>query len=66
MSYYNRYNEFIVNGDYIMVPGIKLAPKSSDRQVVYKTGKSRLLSNAQLDGNTKVQGLFSRNPKQTK
>ena len=41
MSYYNRYNEFIVNGDYIMVPGIKLAPKSSDRQVVYKTGKSR-------------------------
>ena len=42
MSYYNRYNEFIVNGDYIMVPGIKLTPKSGDRQVVYKTGKSRL------------------------
>ena len=42
MSYYNRYNEFIVNGDFIMVPGIKLQPKSSDRQVVYKVGKSRL------------------------
>ena len=35
-------------------------------EVNLKTGKSRLLSNAQLDGNTKVQGLFSRNPKQTK
>ena len=42
MSYYNRYNEFIVNGDYIMVPGIKLTQKSSDRRVAYKVGKSRL------------------------
>ena len=42
MSYYNRYNEFIVNGDYIMVPGIEITEKSSDRQVVYKVGKSRL------------------------
>lgn len=42
MSYYNRYNEFIVNGDFTMVPGIKLQSKPSDRQVVYKVGKSRL------------------------
>lgn len=35
-------------------------------EVNLKTGKSRLLSNAQLDGNTKVQGLFSHNSKQTK
>jgi lipopolysaccharide export system protein LptA len=35
-------------------------------EVNLKTGRSRLLSNAQLDGNTKVQGLFSRNSKQTK
>ena len=42
MGYYNRYNEFVVNGDYIMVPNIKLTPKASDRKVVYKIGKSRL------------------------
>ena len=42
MSYYNRYNEFVVNGDYIMVPGIEITKKSGDRQVVYKVGKSRL------------------------
>ena len=42
MSYYNRYNEFVVNGDFIMVPYITLTPKSSDRQLVYKVGKTRL------------------------
>tara|TARA_R100000900_G_scaffold144325_1_gene128223 strand:+ start:928 stop:1245 length:318 start_codon:yes stop_codon:yes gene_type:complete len=42
MTYYNRYNEFVVNGDYIMVPGIKLTPKLSDRKIVYKVGKTRL------------------------
>jgi hypothetical protein len=42
MTYYNRYNEFVVNGDYIMVPSIKLNQKSSDRKIVYKMGKSRL------------------------
>ena len=42
MSYYNRYNEFVVNGDFIMVPSITLTPKSSDRKLVYKVGKTRL------------------------
>ena len=42
MSYYNRYNEFIVSGDFIMVPSIKLIPKSTDRKIVYKVGKTRL------------------------
>ena len=42
MSYYNRYNEFIINGDYVMVPSIRLTPKSSDRKIVYKVGKTRL------------------------
>ena len=41
MSYYNRYNEFVVNGDYIMVPFIKLAMKTSDRETVYKVGKNK-------------------------
>ena len=42
MSYYDRYSEFIVNGDYIMVPSITLGIKSSDRETVYKVGKTRM------------------------
>ena len=42
MSYYNRYSEFIVNGDFIMVPQISLVRKSSDRRIVYKVGQTRL------------------------
>ena len=40
MSYYDRYTEFVVNGDYIMVPSITLDIKSSDRETVYKVGKT--------------------------
>lgn len=42
MSYYDRYTEFVVNGDYIMVPSITLDIKSSDRETVYKVGKTRM------------------------
>jgi hypothetical protein len=42
MSYYNRYVEYVDNGDYIMVPHIKLDEKSSDRETIYKSGKSRM------------------------
>ena len=42
MTYYNRYNEFIINGDYTIVPHIKIPPKSSDRKISYKVGKTRL------------------------
>jgi len=42
MSYYDRYSEFVVNGDYIMVPSIILDIKSSDRETVYKVGKTRM------------------------
>jgi len=42
MGYYNRYDEYVRNGDYIMVPYIKLTNKSSDRTVIYKVGKTRL------------------------
>ena len=42
MGYYNRYDEYITNGDYVMVPYIKLTNKSSDRTMVYKLGRTRL------------------------
>ena len=41
MIYYNRYKEFLVNGYLKNVPGIILPPKSTDRYVTYKEGKSR-------------------------
>ena len=42
MGYYNRYNEFVSNGDYIIVPHIKITAKASDRKISYKVGKTRL------------------------
>ena len=42
MTYYNRYSEFAVNGDYIIVPQVKIPAKSSDRKISYKVGKTRL------------------------
>ncbi len=42
MAYYNRYNEFVVNGDYIIVPHSKIPAKSTDRKIAYKVGQSRL------------------------
>ena len=42
MAYYNRYNEFVVNGDYIIVPQVKIPAKSSDRKINYRVGKTRL------------------------
>ena len=32
MSYYNRYSEFVVNGDFIMVPHISLVRKSGGQE----------------------------------
>tara|TARA_R100000908_G_C3622099_1_gene67067 strand:+ start:32 stop:349 length:318 start_codon:yes stop_codon:yes gene_type:complete len=42
MTYYNRYNEFVVNGDYIIVPQVRIPAKSSDRKINYRVGKTRL------------------------
>lgn len=42
MVYYNRYNEFIKDGEHIIVPSIVLTKKSSDIVVNYKKGVSRL------------------------
>lgn len=39
---YNRYNNFIKNGRYEIVPSVKIMPKSTDCMEVYEAGKSRL------------------------
>jgi hypothetical protein len=40
--YYNRYNEFLFNGEQTVVPYISLPQKASDKVYIYKVGKSRL------------------------
>ena len=39
---YNRYNEFLSNGEQSVVPYISISSKSSDKRYIYKVGQSRL------------------------
>jgi hypothetical protein len=41
-QYYNRYSDFLINGDQTVVPYVSLPRKSSDKSYIYKVGKSRL------------------------
>jgi len=42
MAYFNRYQYFLVNGEQTVVPFVTLPAKTTDKRVVYRTGKSRL------------------------
>ncbi len=39
---YNRYGEFLQNGQQTVVPCINIPSKSSDKRYIYKVGMSRL------------------------
>jgi hypothetical protein len=39
---YNRYKDFIINGQQTVVPYINLQSKSTDKRYIYKVGQSRL------------------------
>ena len=41
-DYYNRYNNFIVNGQQTVVPYIALPSKSTDKRYIFKVAQSRL------------------------
>jgi len=41
-QYYNRYSDFNINGDQTVVPYITLPSKTSDKNYIYKVGRSRL------------------------
>jgi hypothetical protein len=41
-QYYNRYQDFLVDGNFNIVPGIKLPIKGTDKYHQYKKGKDRL------------------------
>ena len=40
--YYNRYNEFLINGEQTVVPFVQIPSKTTDKSFVYKVGISRL------------------------
>ena len=35
-KYYNRYNNFVINGQQTVVPYINLPSKSSDKRYIYR------------------------------
>ena len=42
MDYYNRYQNFLLNGQQTVVPNVKLPAKTTDKKYVYRQGMSRL------------------------
>ena len=42
MATYNRYSQFINNGEYKNIPFIKIPESTSDKYEIYKLGKTRL------------------------
>ena len=40
--YFNRYINFLINGEQTVVPFVKIPSKSSDKRYFYKAGVSRL------------------------
>ena len=41
-QYYNRYNNFIIDGAQTVVPFINIPSKSTDKRYIYKVGQSRM------------------------
>ena len=41
-QYYNRYNDFVINGEQTVVPYVPVPIKSTDKRYIYKVGQSRL------------------------
>lgn len=42
MEYWNRYEDFLVNGRQTVVPFVRLPQKSTDKRYIYRVGRSRL------------------------
>jgi hypothetical protein len=63
-QYWNRYSDFLINGEQNIVPYIQLTTKSSDRNYIYKVGQSRLDKISQQSYGTPYFGwlILSANP----
>ena len=42
MRYYDRYQDFLINGKQTVVPFVSLPAKPTDRKFIYKVAQSRL------------------------
>jgi hypothetical protein len=42
MQYYDRYQQFLINGNHTVVPFVKLQSKPTDKKYIYRGGISRL------------------------
>ena len=42
LQYYNRYQNFLINGRQTVVPYVKIPSKTSDKNFIYRTNVSRL------------------------
>jgi len=40
-QYFDRYEQFKLNGDVKPIPGIPITEKNTDKKIVYRTGKTR-------------------------
>ena len=42
MDYFNRYNQFLINGEQTVVPHVTIPTKSTDVKYIYRAGITRL------------------------
>jgi hypothetical protein len=42
MDYYNRYKDFLINGQQTVVPFLSIPGRVTDQQYLYRQGRSRL------------------------
>ena len=64
LQYWNRYTDFLINGQQDVVPYVVLQSKSSDKNYIYKVSQSRLDKISQQYYNTPTFGwlILSANP----
>ncbi len=64
LQYWNRYTDFLINGQQDVVPYVVLPSKSSDKNYIYKVGQSRLDKVSQQYYNTPYFGwlIMAANP----
>lgn len=56
MQYFNRYTEFLINGQQTVVPYVRIPSKPSDKKFIYRQGVSRLDKISQQFYNTPYFG----------
>ena len=63
-QYYDRYQDFLVEGEFKIVPGIELPIKGTDKYHQYKKGKDRLDKISQEFYNSPLYGwlILQANP----